>query len=533
MAIADPSVAKVKEVADIVDVVRDVVALKKAGANLSGLCPFHGEKTPSFTVSPSKQFYHCFGCGAHGDAIKFVMETQRLDFVEAVELLADRYGISLEYTQGHGGVRKDYTRTLESLAGYYAESLRDEDKKYLRRRGIKAATIREWGIGYAPRSPKQIEKLKQMMLPMDQLSELGVVRSGDRGVYAHFTDRVMFPIRDHRGRVVGFSGRSLREDAKAKYVNSMQSAIFDKSRILFGWDRAADAIHKKNFVVIMEGQIDVILAQQAGISTAVATQGTALTEAHLPLIRRAGARVVLAYDGDAAGRTAAYKAAYLLTTNGIGGGVVLWPEGEDPASMIADGRADEVKTMLKYRAEMIGWVIAEIVRAHNLDDPRGQSDAVTACREYLDALGDRVISDRFVPVAAAACRVRPERMTGQDVEPVAEARPTIQRAGTEVLVLWTMREHPESIDMVVDMVDDAAWSHTAAYRALCEERMDDPTVEVLGLYEGLRVLTSDELDVALKHLQRRYLLGLRDRLVAEKADVKMLIEVNEKIRKLR
>ena len=237
MSITNESKEQLKASVDIVDIIGDHVELKKAGANFKGCCPFHGEKTPSFTVSPSKQIYHCFGCGVGGDVFKFVQEFTRMYFVEAVEDVASRCNFTLQYDSNHGE-RKDYSRVLDAITLYYVKALRDSDMEYLKSRGLTAKTVKLWQIGWAPRSPEQLKAMDAMLLPKDELVVLGMIRSGERGQYAQFTERVMFPICNHLGKVVGFSGRSLKPEAKAKYVNSIESPVFNKSQLLFGFDKA-------------------------------------------------------------------------------------------------------------------------------------------------------------------------------------------------------------------------------------------------------------------------------------------------------
>jgi len=407
MGITDESKERLKAEADIVDIVSEVVELKKYGGNYKGLCPFHSEKTPSFVVSPAKQIYHCFGCKAGGDVFKFVQEVHQLSFPEAVEYVADRVGFTLEY-DGGGRDRVDYRRVMDLIQGYYVSKLREKDIDYLKGRGVHKRTIRKWGIGYAPRSPEQIRWMESQLLPADQLLDLRIVRDGERGRYVTISDRITFPIHDHAGRVVGWSGRSTRDGVKAKYINSAESRIFDKSSVLYGWHIAKDSIYKRRAAIVMEGQMDVILSHQAGISTAVATMGTALTGKHLSLIRRASARVILVYDGDQAGVDAAEKVARMVSASGMAGGVVILPGGDDPAEMVASGRAEELKQMILSSVDLPRYVLGRIAARADLGDPYGRAQAVRESREYIGTLGDPVLMQEYASVAASLCGVRPE-----------------------------------------------------------------------------------------------------------------------------
>ena len=532
MGITKESIECLKSSADIVDIIGDAMELKKAGANWKGCCPFHGEKTPSFVVSPSKQIYHCFGCGVGGDVFKFLQELQKLSFVEAVEEVAKRCNFALEYDSS-GSQRKDYSRTLDVVAGYFVDSLRESDKKYLKSRGLSAKSIRDWGLGYAPRSPEQIKAFDALLLPKDELLELQILRESERGVYAHFTDRVMFTIRDHRGKVVGWSGRSLKEGIKAKYVNSMDSKVFNKSALLYGFDRAKDEIYKKKFVIIVEGQLDVIMAHQVKIGTAVAAQGTALTEQHLPLLKKTGAKVVLAYDGDKAGRTAALKGATLLSTHGFSGGVVLFPEGEDPASMIAEGREDEVKRLLMRSEPLVHYVVRSIAGGYKLSDPYAKDEALKACVKYLNSLGNAMVAGEYVGFVAGVLGVDVQhvRLDGVSVHPPLENRDD-KKVTAEELLLYSMYEKPHYVDIAVSICDDEAFFDREKYVALLRNKQSEEMFASLLLRENVRVLGEKQFLHALRVKQRQYLTALKKELQSRGAGIDEILAVNDRMKRV-
>jgi DNA primase len=532
MPVTNESKEQLKSSVDIVDVISDYIEVKKAGANFKANCPFHGEKTPSFVISPSKQIYHCFGCGVGGDVFKFVQEYEKLEFTEAVEKVASRHNFTLQYTNDHGN-KKDYARVMDAVTGYFVGQLRDEDRQYLAGRGLKAETMREWNVGWAPGTRKQLKDIDSLLLPPEELIDLGIIALDGERKYAKFSERIMFPIRSHTGKVVGYSGRSLKPEAKAKYLNSPQTPLFDKSRILFGFDKAKEHIYAKKFAIVMEGQLDVILSHQVGIRTAVATQGTALTEKHLPMLKKTEAKVVLAYDGDNAGRKAAYKAAWLLSTHGFGGGVVLFAEGEDPASMVADGREDDLKKMLLSSKDMIEFVIDAIASSHNLSDARAKSAALKQCKEYLQALNDDIVSAEYHGFVARRLGIDAAHVgTGTVPSPVKQEHVPGQKAGTEDLLFYTMYRHPGLVDTAVDICDHEAWSNQAVYQALLQEQKDASVFAPVLLKEGLVELDEQMFQHVLRAKQRSYLSDLKMKLQLSGADIDEILAVNEKMKGL-
>lgn len=307
---------------DVVDVVDSRVKLKKAGKNYQACCPFHNEKTPSFTVSQDKQFYHCFGCGAHGNAISFIMEFDRLDFVEAVEDLARLHGLEVPREQGNRPAMSEEKRQqqqddyalMESAARFFQQQLRQHANStkaidYLKNRGLSGDIVKRWEIGYAPDEwdgllktfGKDSQRIKQLI-------ELKLVNQNDRGkTYDFFRDRIMFPIRDKRGRVVGFGGRVLDEGGP-KYLNSPETRIFHKGYELFGFYQAKQSQRHLDKVIIVEGYMDVVALSQFDINIATAALGTATTPEHLSMLMRSTSHIVCCYDGDRAGREAAWRA---------------------------------------------------------------------------------------------------------------------------------------------------------------------------------------------------------------------------------
>ena len=342
--IDNASIESLKNSIDIVDVVGNFIELRKAGANYKANCPFHGEKTPSFVVSPSKQIYHCFGCGVGGDSIKFVMELEKLSYPEAIEKLASMFNFSLNYTKGSSDY-SDAKRVLESIQTWYVKNLEHNQtaRQYLLDRGIAESSIQKFGIGYVPDGNSVMNFLNTTLLPLPKAMDAGVIAQGENGgrFYARLVERITFPIFSVSGAAVGFGGRTITNHP-AKYINSPQTKLFNKSRLLYGYDLAKESIYKNKKLIVCEGYLDVVMFHQAGFTEAVASMGTALTTEHLPLLRKGDPKIILAYDGDKAGQAAALKAAQMLSHGGFDGAVVLFPDGQDPADLIAKGQSEEV-----------------------------------------------------------------------------------------------------------------------------------------------------------------------------------------------
>lgn len=329
---------------DIVELIDHRVPLKKAGKNYQACCPFHNEKSPSFTVSSDKQFYHCFGCGAHGNAISFMMAYEQLEFVEAIEELAKQHHLEIPREQGSGkpypqAQADDYSQ-MQKAADLYQQQLKQQAHAaaYLQKRGISEATATKYGIGYAPDSwDFVLKQLGASRSARDQLFEIKLINRNDQGrEYDFFRDRLMFPIRDKRGRVIGFGGRVIGEGTP-KYLNSPETRLFHKGRELYGLYEARQSQDRLNRVLIVEGYMDVVGLAEQGISFAVACLGTATTPDHMHTLFRLTSTVTCCYDGDRAGRDAAWRAlqsALPHLKDGVELNFVFLPDGEDPDSLV-------------------------------------------------------------------------------------------------------------------------------------------------------------------------------------------------------
>lgn len=342
----------VKERLDIAEVIGEYVKLEKAGQSFKARCPFHNEKTPSFFVSPHRQTYYCFGCGAKGDVFTFVEEIDGLDFREALKTLAERAGVELEYNVGTKLARSEKDKlheVLEVATQFFEKRLGDNPsaKKYLLSRGLTEETIKEWRIGFAP----DLWRVAYSYLLQAGFSKEIVVKAGlakpvsgnTKEPYDVFRNRLIFPIADIHGQVIAFSGRALDKETEPKYLNSPDTPLFTKSEVLYGLDKAKDKIRRQNYVVLVEGQVDLLLSHQAGVANTVASSGTAFTEAHLVRLKKLSPRIILAFDGDKAGEIAAEKSARLALALYLETKVAVLPEGEDPASVIHGSKGGEEK----------------------------------------------------------------------------------------------------------------------------------------------------------------------------------------------
>ncbi|MES2214181.1 MAG: DNA primase [Patescibacteria group bacterium] len=332
---------EIKQRLDIVEVVSHYLKLEKAGQNYKGRCPFHNEKTASFMVSPGRQSYYCFGCGAKGDIFTITEALEGVDFREALRMLADKAGVELEQYRGEPKGDKDKLYSaLEDATLFFETNLSatSEALRYLEDRGLTGGTIKEWRLGFARDEWRDLyEHLKKLGHTKETLLKAGLIKEPPekgKDAYDVFRGRIMFPIFDQGGRVIAFSGRALSKEVEAKYLNSPETILFLKSEVLYGVDKAKDEIRKKNFTILVEGQIDLVLSHQAGVKNTVASSGTAFTSQHLERLKRLSPRILLAFDSDEAGRKAGEKSTLLGLMLGMEVKIASLPEGSDPADLV-------------------------------------------------------------------------------------------------------------------------------------------------------------------------------------------------------
>jgi DNA primase len=385
---SDQTIERVRDTVDFVEVVAAHTDLRRAGERFVGLCPFHEERTPSFSVDPRDKLYYCFGCEASGDLFTFVEEKEGLSFPEAVESLAERYGIEIERESEDPRVeearkrRARLSELLERTAGFYAKYMWDSPKaararEYLAGRGLGEQVLKDFGVGMSPGDwGTVLERGQRAGYSIEEMRAAGLIRKGQKGgFYDWFRLRIMFPVRDPRGRILGFGARGLTPDAKPKYLNSPESELYRKSRILFGVDRARAAMAKSGRAVVVEGYTDVLALHQAGFEEAVAVMGTAITPDQLQALAGLCEEVVLALDADRAGRAAMLRAQNVAGSRKLRLRVAQMPAGEDPADMLAgagEGAADRFREIVDGALDMPVFHVRSILETGDLTTPAGE-----------------------------------------------------------------------------------------------------------------------------------------------------------------
>ncbi|HSD97060.1 MAG TPA: DNA primase [Sulfuricaulis sp.] len=404
---------------DIVDVIDSYVPLKKAGKDYKACCPFHEEKTPSFTVSVDKQFYHCFGCGAHGSAIGFLMDYEHMSFVEAVEDLATRAGLKVPKEAGIISEQdKDsganLLEILREASRFYRQQLREHPQagravEYLKGRGITGEVAHEFGLGFAPDGwDNLLRALGKDDASRDALARAGlVVKKEGGGYYDRFRDRVMFPIEDHRGRVVAFGGRVI-DKGEPKYLNSPETPLFHKGRELYGLFHAREAIKRENRVLVVEGYMDVVALAQFGVDFAVATLGTATTRDHLERLFRHAPEVIFCFDGDRAGREAAWRAldnALPALREGWQASFLFLPEGEDPDTLVRKEGRDAFLARLKTATPLPEYLFDNLMRQVDMNRMDGRARLVELARPLLSKMPTGVLRQMMLDRLAELSRM--------------------------------------------------------------------------------------------------------------------------------
>jgi DNA primase len=427
---------------DIVDVIDSYVPLKKAGKDYKACCPFHEEKTPSFTVSVDKQFYHCFGCGAHGSAIGFLMDYEHMSFVEAVEDLAARAGLKVPKEAGvFPGPDKDNGADLLGLIReaerFYRQQLREHPQAgravdYLKGRGITGEIAHEFGLGFAPDCWDNLLRA----LGKDEASREALARAGlavkkeGGGYYDRFRDRIMFPIEDHRGRVVAFGGRIL-DKGEPKYLNSPETPLFHKGRELYGLFHAREAIKRENRVLVVEGYMDVVALAQFGVDFAVATLGTATTRDHLERLFRHAPEVIFCFDGDRAGREAAWRAldnALPALREGWQASFLFLPEGEDPDSLVRKEGKDAFLARLKTAIPLPEYLFDNLMRQVDMNRMDGRARLVELARPLLSKMPQGVLRQMMLDRLAELSRMDVGKLPvpSGNAEPAGSFRPAMR-----------------------------------------------------------------------------------------------------------
>ena len=479
------SVREVRSRADIVQVVGEFVTLKRAGTRFKGLCPFHNEKTPSFTVNQEQGFFHCFGCGEHGDSIGFLQKHNGLTFVEAVEQLASQVGVELRYEGGNAAPRKTASerelerrkhRAMQDATHWamqqFQSALMEAPKdspiwRYIAERNLSDEIVKAFCLGYAPDEWAHLSVLLQKQGRGHRVCEaLGLItpRKNGQGYYDRFRNRLMFPVFDITEKPIGFGGRILPSDDDnpgAKYINSPDSDLYTKGDILFGLAQAKKSIRDNKYAVLVEGNIDVLMMHQAGFTMTVAPMGTALTPAQVRLLRRFSDEVVLLYDGDTAGQAAAIKSIPLLLESDIHGRIVVMPPGEDPDTFLQEKGADALSEAIRLAQPAMEFLIDDANQRNGLTD-RGRARTLRELQPLVQKIQDfrekqlviaRLSSALNLPERRIIGMLRSKESVGMEEPAAPDARESRQVTGTprEMKLAKLCLQHPSCLSWLEDV----------------------------------------------------------------------------------
>jgi len=518
--ITDSVLAELRSAADIVEVIGEHTRLKKAGRSWKGLCPFHNERTPSFTVDRDKGLYHCFGCGAGGDVIHFVRQMDRLEFPEAVEALAGRFGVVIpRRARGPRDDRRE--KLLEAAAAaqrFYAAELAKPASRaaaYLEERGVAPELTHRLGLGHAPDSCDDLSRALSPAYPESLLIEAGLLQPGQDGkrAYDRFRDRLLFVIRDERGRPVGFGGRALSPANEPKYLNSPESPIFQKKRTLYGLSEARDAMRRRERVVLVEGYFDHLALVSAGIEETVASMGTALTPEQCEKLRRLVPRVVLCYDGDAAGRAASRSALSLLFAHGFSVTVARLPHGADPHDVLRQEGAGSLAARIAEAPDALAWLLDDADPSEPGLSPAGKSERVGAILDILQAIPDAILRheqcarlsrhaaipqdilwDRIRPKTGRAAPGRPGPASAS--APGTPGNRAVLQGGEipagERRILQILLTEPEHNSLILGTLKEEFVTHPGAIRIISTLRKASQNREVVDFQRQIADLNEED-----------------------------------------
>ncbi|MGB5489467.1 MAG: DNA primase [Woeseiaceae bacterium] len=497
--------------ADIVEVVGNRVQLKKAGREFKACCPFHDEKTPSFTVSPGKGFYHCFGCGAHGTAIGFLMEFDHMSFVDAIESLAGSMGVEVPRNESDKPARRydELFSLLDSVSRHWQTVVKDAPPaiEYLKHRGIDGATAKRFGVGYAPDGWSNVlDKFGKSAEATEKLLATGlIIRKDDGKHYDRFRDRIMFPIRDNRGRTIAFGGR-IMGSGEPKYLNSPETVLFHKGRELYGLYEARQALRNIERLVVVEGYMDVIALARHGINFAVATLGTATTSDHLNQLFRLTESVYFAFDGDRAGNAAAWRAlenALPQIREGRQIRFVFLPDGQDPDSFVNEQGADAFIAALDDGVALSEFLIQELARQVDMETVDGRARLAELARPLVNKIPPGVYRELLIESLATAVGLTAPKLEKMIAGGTAKGHPSapatataanrrtpVSGAGRPSVVrhaITILLNHPDA-GRKLDVEKLAAVSRpgTDLLRAIIETVQEEPNITTAGLLERWR-----------------------------------------------
>jgi DNA primase len=453
----DSTLEEIKNRIDVVDLISEYVHLKQAGQNWKGLCPFHSEKTPSFTVSPSKQIYHCFGCGSGGDIFSFLVKYENVSFPEAVSILAKKAGVMLKDSRkdaATAGEKEILLNMHKDAVSCFQQHLAKNQKAtaYLAKRGIDAKAQKLFSLGYAPKTWNTLlNYLAGKGYKAEMIKKSGLVTQGAKGVYDTFRDRVMFPIHDLKGDVIAFGGRAIDGD-EPKYLNSPETIIFNKRRVLYGLNQAKDSIKRTGFALFMEGYLDVITAHMHGFTNSVAPLGTAFTQEHGKLIKRFVEDVVLVFDSDEAGRKAAKNAANILLEAGLNVKILSCPENEDPDSFLRKNGGEAFEDLLQKPLTIIDFYMLQ------------KGDKRFIAREAIETISkipDKILQGYYVKMLSEKLRIneffiieelKKLKKTGSEDYTISSKTPGKAKPLDEIYIIKLLLQLPERAEEIFGVI---------------------------------------------------------------------------------
>jgi len=511
---------RVKQQADIIRVVGEYVRLKKAGLNFTGLCPFHPEKTPSFSVSATKQFYYCFGCGAGGDVFKFVMEMDKITFPESVRAVAEKCGIAIPRSRERTPEERQQNQQRTSLvelhreaAAFFVQQLNGTQegraaKAYLFDRGLDSEAMARFGIGFAPSGGEALLRAFKQKYPEKALEVSGLFSRDQNGkLFDRFRRRVMFPIANDSGKIVAFGGRALGDDLP-KYLNSPETPIYTKSNILYHLDRAKEALRQSDFAVLVEGYMDAIAVARAGVSNVVASCGTSLTEPQVKLLNRFTRSIVVNYDPDTAGRAATERSLTLLLEQGAEVRVLALPGGKDPDSFIRSEGAAAYTKLLKEAPPYVDYLISR-ARQMDMSTAEGKLRAVNFLMPYVQRIPDRILRSEWATRIAQQLRIE-EPVLRESMRKAASERRSEVKARPELVGRVGKPAERRLVQMLIEAEEFRAQLAQEIraddlHRGLESERILTALVEACAT--GVRP-DAAELALALEDRDRRLLFEI-------------------------
>ncbi len=502
MIIEAKSIEDLRQRADIVSVIEHYVEVKKSGSAFVCVCPFHDDKNPSMSINAQKGFYHCFACKAGGDVFKFVQDYERVGFGEAVERVASLCNFTLNYTSQKQEINKAIYEILPLLNAFYKQNLskHKEALQYLYNRALNDDDVRKFELGYAPSSAETLRLLKNEKIELKNAAECGAVKFSEeqKDYYASFINRISFPIYDHKGLLVGFGGRTMDSENKAKYVNSPQCRLFDKSRVFYAFHLAKEAIAKQKEMIVCEGYMDAIAFHKAGLNNAVAVLGTALTEQHLPLIKRYEARVILCFDSDSAGFNAAMRSAFLLSTHKIGGKVVNLQGGKDAAELVANGQSKMLYNALDKGIELGEFYIRGVVSGFDLQTPLDKQKALEAVQKYTFALEPLIAQSytnlvaQLLGVSVDLVRLSPKAGFNKGFEKNLNLNAPTKQANTdlaELQALIFLYENPQFQALFLELCDERFFKDKESLQAILQgQGIENALVRELLEFQSIKKL---------------------------------------------